>query len=213
MSGVREFDSQRPECRQFDLDLPAYLEGEDRPGIPRHARDCAFCSVVLADLELIGLQTSEVLLEDPPARVWANIRSTLAAEGVFREPAVGWFGWLPQFGMRHYATALGALACLALTAVILLVPPTPAPAPAAASSNEPAGLVALEKSYHEQEINLDPAARASYGKGLKSLNDSIRECQESVRKEPENTLAREYLDTAYEQKAAVLSAALEYDGR
>jgi hypothetical protein len=205
-----EHHSARAECRQFDLDLPAYLEGEDRPGIARHAGECAFCRVVLADLELIRSQSSHVLLEDPPARVWANIRATLAAEGVFREPAIGWLGWLPQFGLWRYTAPLGALACLALTAAILLVPPTPAPPPA---SDEPPGLTAMEKSYQEREINLDPAARASYGKGLKSLDDSIRECKESVRKEPANTLAREYLDTAYEQKAAVLSAALEYDGR
>jgi len=34
-----------------------------------------------------------------------------------------------------------------------------------------------------------------------------------MEKEPGNALAQEYLTSAYQQKAAVLSAALEYDGQ
>jgi hypothetical protein len=71
----------------------------------------------------------------------------------------------------------------------------------------------MEASYRASEKSLDPTMQASYQKGLESLNNSIQECQESVKKEPGNTMAREYLATAYQEKAAVLSAALEYDGR
>jgi len=217
MSGVNdEFGLVRAECRQFDLDLPAYLEGEERPGVASHARACPFCSVLLADLELIRSESSEVLLEDPPASVWANVRATLAGEGIFREPPVGWLSWLPRFGLMRYAAPFSAVACLTLIATILMLPPAPAPSGGPAATVN-AGLEQtvkeMERSYHEHEKFLDPAVQASYREGLKSLDDSIRECSASVSKEPTNTLAREYLDTAYEQKVAVLSAALEYDGQ
>jgi len=226
-----EFDSARVACRQFDLDLPAYLEGEDRPRVASHAQECAFCGVVLADLELIRSRSSESLLEDPPARVWANIRATLAAEGYFSEPQVGWLKWFPSLGEFHlmrYAAPFAAMACLILVATLLTIrtnqdqvsrpslpqASVPLNAPEAAVN---AGLVesvsAMEKSYREHEKFLDPSIQASYRKGLKSLDDSIRECRDSLDKEPTDAVAREYLASAYQQKAAVLFTALEYDGR
>ncbi|MGD0694586.1 MAG: hypothetical protein ABSB82_06990 [Terriglobia bacterium] len=229
-----EFDSARAACRQFDLDLPAYLEGEDRPRVASHAQECAFCGVVLADLELIRSRSSELLLEDPPARVWANLHATLAAEGYLREPQVvpqggmKWFPSLGEFHLMRYAAPFAAMACLILAATLLTIrtnqnhvsrtsspqASVPVNAPEAAVN---AGLVesvsAMEKSYREREKFLDPSIQASYRKGLKSLDDSIRECRDSLDKEPTDAVAREYLASAYQQKAAVLFAALEYDGR
>lgn len=226
-----EFDSARAACRQFDLDLPAYLEGEDRPRVASHAQECAFCGVVLADLELIRSRSSELLLEDPPARVWANIQATLAAEGYLREPQAGWLKWLPslsQFHLTRYAAPFAAMACLTLVVTLLTIRtnqnhisrPSSPQASVPVNAPEPAvnaGLVesvrAMEKSYREREKFLDPSVQASYRKGLKSLDDSIRECRDSLDKEPTDAVAREYLASAYQQKAAVLFAALEYDGR
>jgi hypothetical protein len=216
-------------CSQFDLELPAFLEGEERPAVLSHASQCPFCSVVLADLKLIQSQLPETLLEDPPARVWANIRATLASEGVIHEPATGWRGWLPQTGLLRYAAPFAALASLVLFSTVLLLRPTSLVPPTSVSSGNspvaplvaanleplspPEGLVMMEKTYHAHEKSLDPVVLASYQKGLKSLDNSIQECEASVKEDPGNTLAREYLATAYEQKAAVLSAALEYDGQ
>jgi hypothetical protein len=204
-------------CRQFDLDLAAYLDGEARPELAKHARECSACGGILADLELIRSQAQTVLLEDPPARVWANVRATLEAEGLFRQPAKGWLGWFPQFGIMQYAAPLTALACLAIFGALLLVSPSPSgPAAtenlAAVTSPPEQTVAAMETSYRAREKYLDPRVQASYQKGLQSLDKSIRECKDSVQREPANNLAREYLAAAYEQKVAVLSAALEYDG-
>jgi hypothetical protein len=46
---------------------------------------------------------------------------------------------------------------------------------------------------------------------LNSLDASIRECNDSLQREPGNSLAHEYLLAAYSQKAEVLSSALEID--
>ena len=71
----------------------------------------------------------------------------------------------------------------------------------------------LESSYRVRKVSFEPAVQATYDRGLDSLNASIQECRDSVQREPDNSLAREYLLAAYEQKAQVLTAALEYDGR
>jgi hypothetical protein len=219
----------RAQCSQFDLELPAFLEGEDRPLVVSHANQCPYCSVVLADLQLIQTQLPESLLEDPPARVWANVRATLESEGVFREPSAGWRSWIPQGGLIHYAAPFAALASLVLFSTVLLLRPTSLVPPISVTSNNsstaqlptantetlvaPEGLVMMEKAYHANESSLDPVVLASYQKGLKSLDNTIEECKASVKEDPGNNLAREYLATAYEQKAAVLSAALEYNGQ
>ena len=110
-----------PECRQFEIDLAAYLEGEPLPEIARHAEACPFCSVVLTDLELLRSESRSLPLEEPPARVWANVRAQLAAEGVIREQ-VSWRRWFSLGNLQHAAAPLGALACLAIFGAVLLVP-------------------------------------------------------------------------------------------
>src|SRR5438034_1140603 len=71
----------------------------------------------------------------------------------------------------------------------------------------------LENSFQARKTSFEPAVEDTYERSLVSLNNSIREARDSVKEEPGNALAREYLVAAYEQKAEVLSAALEYDGR
>jgi len=218
----------RAQCIQFDLDLPAFLEGEDRPLVVSHASQCPYCSAVLADLQLIQSQLPEMMHEEPPARVWANVRATLESEGIFRTPRIGWRSWIPQGGLIRYASPFAALASLVLLSTVLLLRPTSLVPPVSVPSNKspvvqtaainetvlpPEGLVMMEKAYHANEKSLDPVVLASYQKGLKSLDNTIEECEASVKEDPGNTLAREYLATAYEQKAAVLSAALEYNGQ
>ena len=193
-----------------------------------HAQQCAYCSVVLADLQLIQSESREMVLEDPPARVWANVRATLEAEGIFREPVTGWLRWFPQEGLMHFAPPLTALACMAVFGAILLIPPATVEHNSSSLSQVDSETVAretianrmqleqtvgkMEESYRAREKSLDPVVHESYQKGLQSLDNSIREFKDSVRKEPGNTSAQEYLATAYQQKAEVLSAALEYDG-
>jgi hypothetical protein len=215
------------QCRQFDLNLGAYLEGEARPEVATHALECRACGGLLADMKLIISEAPMVLLEDPPARLWANVRATLEQEGIFREPSPGWFGWFPQLaqpGLIRFAAPFSALAFMALVGVLFLgprrvdqVPITNRVDQVPVANNVPNGAMEqtvsqMEASYRSREKSLDPAVQASYQKGLRSLDNSIREFRDSVNKEPSNPVAQEYLANAYEQKAAVLSAALEYDG-
>ena len=218
-----------PECRQFEIDLAAYLEGEPLPEIARHAEACPFCSVVLTDLELLRSESRSLPLEEPPARVWANVRAQLAAEGVIREQ-VSWRRWFSLGNLQHAAAPLGALACLAIFGAVLLVPTSSMDhartagwlslkdRDAAAArilkveDGELADMVGeLERDFNAQQDSLTPTVKETYLQGLKSLDESISECRASVEQEPGNTLARQFLQAAYTQKAEVLAAALKYD--
>lgn len=225
-----EPEPNRPACRQFDADLPAYLEGEARPEVLHHAETCPFCSVLLADLDLLRQEAHELPLDAPPDRVWAQVRATLAAEGLIRQQKRRATGWFPALAWGRFAAPAGALASLVVLGAVLLVPPgsldhsrtsgwlSVADRQAMAArvyqleDSALASMVGeLEKSFHAQEASLAPSVKAAYVKGLKSLDVSIRECRASVEREPGNTLARQYLVAAYTQKAEVLAAALKFD--
>lgn len=225
-----ESEASRPECREFDSQLARYLEGEAFPQVIAHAKSCPYCSVVLADLELIRTAIRSLSFVDPPPTVWANVRATLAAEGVIREGNLSLFGGFPFPSLGRMAAPLAALACLAIISTVMLVPPGSLDHSknsawlASADRNSVAARVytmeddalastvsELEKSFEARQASLAPAVQAVYREGLKSLDDSIRECRESVNSEPGNTLAREFLVSAYSQKAEVLAAALKFD--
>jgi hypothetical protein len=231
MSNLSEnpLEASRPACRQFEQELAAYLEGESRPEVARHAESCAFCSALLGDLEMIRAQARALPLDEPPVRVWANVRAALAAEGLIRERTrrAGWFAF-PK--LAHWAAPLGALAAMAVLSITLLVPSgsidhsstaawlsiadrdaTAARVLASEDSELASTVGELEKNFNAHSASLEPSVKQVYMSGLKSLNDSIRECRRAVEREPGNTLARHYLMAAYTQKAEVLAAALKFD--
>jgi hypothetical protein len=166
------------------------------------------------------------------AKLWANVRAQLEAEGAFGTPVSGWrklFSW--QFAPQP--APLGALAGLVILAVVLSLPSGDlqsgnSPQQAASSSEvsqvaelaPPAEDVSLahvvsdlESNFKANEASMTPELKATYDKSLVSLNGSIRECLDSLHHEPGNTLAHDYLLTAYTRKAEVLSSALEFEGR
>ncbi len=217
-------------CSQFDRGLAGYLEGEDRPFVPTHTQECPVCRVILADLEQILFAGRELKLEEPPARVWANIRATLAEQGAFRRPLSGWRRWFDYPALLPQPAPVAAIAAVVILGAVLLLHsrafetnfasrPRPdatvqvAGATWYASNDDLARTLAdMETSYRAREKALDPSVKVIYQKSLQSLDNSINECRESVRREPANDLANEYLVSAYAQKAQVLASALEFEG-
>jgi hypothetical protein len=216
-------------CDQFHAELNAFLEGESKPFVTAHARECLFCGPVLADLEQIRVAAQALPLEEPSAAVWANIRAQLARDGFFREPG-SQRGWLERLHLWPHPAPLGALASLVALGVFLTVLPSHLPSPLGTSgssqmatavsslgSGQEADLTrviqGLEKTYQANAKYLAPDVKATYDKGLESLNASIRESLASLRSEPDNTLAHEYLMDAYSRKAEVLASALEFEGQ
>jgi hypothetical protein len=219
-------------CTQFAAELEAYLEGEARPFVAAHSQDCAPCGVLLADLQAIRQAARELPQEEPSRVVWANVRSRLEAEGAFGTPARGWrqiLAWrvFPQ------AAPLGVLTTLILLGSVLTLPSGSlqrwggnneagiSSAVPGISLVIPAGedgalarvVSNLESEFRANEASMAPDLKATYEKSLVSLDGSIHECLNSLKDEPRNTLAHDYLLTAYTRKAEVLSSALEFEGR
>jgi hypothetical protein len=219
------------DCLRFEDDLPAYLEGEANTFAAAHARACASCGALAADLQAISQAAHEFTGEEPPRAVWARVRATLEAEGAFADPRHGW-GRRLAFRFLPAPVPLGALASLVLLAAALSFPSVNlrhqegtgeslplnvaqiAPALPAGELGSLAKVVSeLESSFKANESTLEPGLRATYDKSLVSLNGSIQECLDLLQSEPKDPLVHDYLLTAYTRKAEVLSSALEFDGR
>ena len=218
-------------CTRFDSELDAYLEGESRPFVTSHAQDCLICGGVLLDLEHLRAAARDLPLEDPSPAVWANIRAALVQEGALSHQPKGWRKFLDWQFLPHPAPA-AVLAGLFAIGLILTTPSgsllrrNPATT-ALSSSNAKSAFVALssednalaqlvdelESTFQANQARLAPDMKATYQKSLESLNTSIQECLVSLREQPDNRLAHDYLLTAYTRKAEVLSSALEYEGR
>jgi len=216
-------------CDRFGAELQAYMEGENRPLVLAHTRECVFCRTLLEDLEALRVAARELPREEPLPAVWANIRAQLAAEGVFAEKARVWT-WFWHLDILRRPLPIAAFACMLALGCLLTAPrnyPEPEPAsPLTASGGGAAvrsmsfigesetlerAIRELETAYKAREGSLAPDVKATYENSLTSLDTSIRECNDSLRREPGNSLAHEYLFAAYSQKAEVLSSALEFD--
>jgi hypothetical protein len=216
-----------PACYQFELELEAYLEGEKGSFVPAHIRECGFCSVILGDLEALRSASQAMPLEEPSAAVWSNIRAQLVASGAFAE-RVSFWNWFEELNFLHRLVPATAFACLLLLGCLVTVPRTYLQQDTASGLSGPPGKTAvrsmafigdiaalervvreLEEAFRAREGSLAPDLKATYENGLSSLDASIRECSDSLQREPGNSLAHEYLLAAYSQKAQVLSSALE----
>ncbi|HXJ96303.1 MAG TPA: hypothetical protein VMT20_25990 [Terriglobia bacterium] len=203
----------REACQRFDAELQSYLEGEDRPELRAHASECEYCGAVLADLLLLRTAAAELEPEDPPARMWANVRAHLVQEGLIRSrrnPPQSWFRWLWR------PIPVAALATLLLLVLVFVRSWTTSPNPPseqAASVPVDRGVetavAEMEHAFRAQSATLDPRMKVAYDKSLATLDGEIRDCQASLARQPDDSLTREYLTSAYNEKAEVLASALE----
>lgn len=222
----------RAACSEFDAELEAFLEGEARPFVLAHSRDCARCDAVLADLQAVQQAARALPQEEPSRVVWANVRALLEADGVFGSPVAGWRQIL-NWRLAPQAAPLGVLAGLVFLAFAVSFPSSSlqrwgstGSAASSRSADQMASMLPgsddaavahvvsdLESSFRANESSMAPDLRATYEKSLVSLDGAIRECLDSLRNEPRSTLAHDYLLAAYTRKAEVLSSALEFEGR
>lgn len=199
-------------CRQFDTDLEAYLEGEIRPNVGAHAAECAFCGTLLADLQMICTASAEPEPVEPPARLWANVRAALVEEGLIRPPRLqGWWQWALR------PAPMAAFAAMLIAGMLFLWSYGPFRhevhvahrAVALVDPSLTASVDNMERAFRARSVSLDPNVQVAYEKGLSSLDKEIQECNDSLSQQPDDMLAREYLASAYTEKARVLASALE----
>ncbi|HEY4739509.1 MAG TPA: anti-sigma factor [Candidatus Acidoferrales bacterium] len=200
------------QCNDFRDHLLVWMEGERAPEAEAHLRGCGNCRELLADLEEIRVSGRALGEVEPPPRVWTAVRAQLEEEGLTR--ARGWRTWLPSFGMiwPRPAVAGATLAVLVAGAFLLGIE-------VRNYNNSQRWTQGTEAATRPIDTNLgnfelhevsalhgpNQAVNASFQKNLQIVDKYIAMCEKSVREEPENELARDYLYGAYQQKADLLA--------
>jgi hypothetical protein len=209
-------------CEEFRRVLPE-LEGDQHTVEQKeHLQGCSFCSGLISDLNAISAGARLLAGDQEPSpRVWNSIAIALRQEGLIHDPQTpavlsgsrlrDWrFGWL-----RPVTIALVAAAALLL--VVERLPRGTQVARQVATASAPMIKTAINQDSpidadELQLLNLvasrAPAMRAGYESDLRAVNAYIRDAETSVRNNPNDAIAQQYLMNAYEQRAMVYEMAI-----
>lgn len=213
------------QCQEFEAVL------EQSSGLPlpaeagSHLAQCANCQSLAADLNTITSVARELREpeQEPPARLWANLRLQLESEGIIHAPehvtpaAEQHPGWLSGVlaWMRQPALVASYAAFMVLAAGLAWEQSTPEmdtrpEPPSAATLQTQKNLNQLEAQTESDLQSMDPEVTATLKRDLTIVNNFIAVCEKAVREEPRNDAARQYLYGAYQQKAELLTAAMDH---
>jgi hypothetical protein len=216
-------------CKDFQNQLERWMDGEQSAKAREHAVQCVSCKMLVADLDAIEHHAHAWGAEEvaPPERVWLSLRAQLEAEGIIRGDASaeaaahpaerkrGWFAGI--FDVVPRPVLAGAyLAALIAASVVLTGQSTRQLDEARWINGTQNSTGALDASLQTAEQNSvsaiaasDPVVTASLHDNLAIVDNYIALCEKSVREDPENEIARDYLYEAYEQKADLLAQMTE----
>jgi hypothetical protein len=201
-------------------EVEAVLEQQGWTPVPESARahlaGCGSCQSLVEDLTAIVATAHLLPVElEPAAHVWKSLRAQLEEEGIIKNPAVErvswWHGFADLFRSRILATA--AVALLIVAAVFLQIERSPAPTEARnVYADTATDLRDDEARLRQMQLASDSVVDVSLSQNLDIVDKFIADCEQRVKEEPRDDLAREYLSGAYQQKAELLSAMMERGG-
>jgi hypothetical protein len=213
-------------CDEFER----LLEQQDDSPLPRpalaHMQACEACRFLTADLAAIREAALELSTEELPVpeHVWISLRNQIDAEADSfsrRQTAAGLKpGWWAAFQRPALAGAFLSLmvAAAGLIGYQSVFAPVVAHSPMSLQP-ESAPVLSAQKEFKEESLAFgdallpdlkrrDAAVTDSLRRNLTVVDHFIAVCENSVREQPDNEMAREYLYGAYEQKAELLATAM-----
>jgi hypothetical protein len=216
-------------CEQFERILEDQDDGTLSRSALAHLEKCEACRTLSADLGAIRDAALELTAatEAPPERVWISLRNQLEAEGLIRDAqgtprSVGAarHGWWAVFqrpaiagsflGLVLAASgALGYLSNAPQTSIQSQIAPRQEVSPSLTADNvfkEEVLTVGNDSITGVQRE--DTAVTRSIRRNLQLVDNLIAICEKSVREQPDNQMARDYLYGAYQQKAELLATAM-----
>jgi hypothetical protein len=216
-------------CSEFLKRLESWMEGERSAEARAHVRNCASCRGLVADLDAIqaGAQAWAADEADPPDHVWVSLRAQLEQEGIIRgdaslkampKPVEGKRGWFAGiFGGLPRPVLAGAYLAALIGVSIALTGPSTRQLDEnrwMSGTRDTTGALSAELQTAERDSVSamsvsDPVVTASLHDNLAIVDNYISLCEKSVREDPENEIARDYLYEAYEQKADLLAQMTE----
>jgi hypothetical protein len=205
------------QCKEVEL----VLEQEGIAPLPADARahlaSCSMCQSLVADLrDIVAVAHTFPAELEPPARVWVSLRAQLESEGIIKAPAVAgaervswWRGFAELFRGRALATVTVGLLIVA-AGVLQIRQPVAQVIDSQNPFEETArALTEQEQGLADMQLVSDSLVDTSLRQNLSAVDDFIADCERRVQAEPQDELAREYLSSAYRQKAQLLSAMME----
>ena len=158
--------------------------------------------------------------------MWISLRNQLEAEGLIRDPqeaprsaSPASHGWWTAFQRPAVAGAfLGLVLAAASTVGYLSNFRRRRSNPQLALQQDSSSVPAADSVFKEEVLTVgndsipglqrqDTAVTDSIRRNLQIVDNFIAICEKSVREQPDNQMAREYLYGAYQQKAELLATA------
>ncbi len=208
-------------CAEFEQVLPDIIGGDRLFEQEQHLRSCSSCRSLVSDLNAISLQARTLqACDEPSPRVWKSIEIALGEEGLIRQPSPRELARVHAFPSRWRSAWLLPVAAALLVAAgivryehgagqkIAQQPPT-----ATVASNHLPSVEVANASDDQQLLQAvgerAPAMKASYEANLENVNSYIRDAEASVKNNPNDEEAQQYLSNAYEQRAMLYEMALD----
>jgi len=197
------------------------------PAAKAHIAECGACRDMVEDFFAIVHAAHAMPAElEPPARLWVSLRARLESEGIIRDladtPRGSWLQAISAF-FRSRALAAATVGLLILAGAFLEVRQT-----VNISQTEAPAVVQTGPSNEDIPTVLDPIeadlsnmmpansmaapVNDSLRQNLRIVNSFIADCKQRIQEDPQDDLAREYLNSAYQQKAELLAAMMDRGG-
>ena len=207
------------QCKEVEV----VLEQQGFVPVPEAARahlaGCSSCQGLIADLTAV-VATAHLLPAEmePPLRVWTRLRAQLEEEGLIKgaKTRTAWRRRFSElFGARALATA--GVGALVVAAVVLQMRP-PASHPTEARNTyenyDDTSLTLSNDEAHLPSMQLAGSSKVDVAlrQNLDIVDKFIVDCEQRVKEQPGDELARDYLTGAYQQKAELLSVMMERGG-
>lgn len=210
-------------CNEFWQFSSEWMEGQRKPAAVSHLADCPGCRALIADLEIIRRASALLPEEEPPARIWSALKSQLEKEGLIRAPKTAWRERFVGFGAFRPAMAGAYLSIIIAGAVLLgghLRTNSRAEQRAVWLQSSQKNIMPVGAELSNAESKSLPMLKAqdndvtaTLNRNLAIVDNMISICEKGVRQDPQNEMMRDYLYTAYQQKADLLATVADSEGR
>jgi hypothetical protein len=217
------------QCAQFERMLEEQPDGPLTAEASAHMKGCTDCRALWSDMEAIHTAAMEWGggEAEPPEYLWSALRRQLESEGLIRDVPrenserswlAGWFGAAPRWALAGASISLLLIAAM-LASYQKNEPNAAAPLPMRMSISVPRPkLVASDlgkaldgdlKQVFDSLPEGNTVLTSSLRENLGIVDNLIAVCEKSVREQPDDRMARDYLYGAYEQKAVLLATAMD----
>lgn len=201
-------------CSEFQEVLPDVIDGGRNGEHEAHLKSCAECAGLVSDLNLISQQARLLRAdEDPSPRVWNSIEIALRQDGLIR-PSAG-----PSLvASRPRRWALGWLVPIAAAALVAFgvmeyqtsrVPMANQPAPGTTTPTVLSADATDDEMLLQTVASTSPAMLGAYQADIQNVNAYIRDAEQSVKNDPNDEEAQQYLMSAYQQRNMVYEMAMD----